>query len=104
MALTSTNQHIVSNVVTRNEAVHLLVIQLATDVAHNPAPVPLVIGVPFKIKGACHLSDPHVIDGVDHKEDEPDHQVAPAILKDRLLSSLEHPLVLMIGDQASELV
>ena len=62
MALTSTNQHIVSDVVTRNEAVHLLVTQLATDVAHNPAPVPLVIGVPFKVKGACHLSDPHIID------------------------------------------
>ena len=102
MALTSSNKDIVSNVVTRNEAIHLLVTQLATDVTHNPAPVPLVIGVPFKVKGACHLSDPHVINGVDYKEDEPDHQVAPAILKDRLPSSLQHPPVLVFSDQASE--
>ena len=104
MALTSSNQHVVADVVTRNEAGHLLIAQLATDVAHDPAPVLHMSSVAFEVKGAGHLRHPHLKDGVDAVEEELHHQVAPAILIHRLLPILEHPQILVLRDQVPELV
>jgi hypothetical protein len=74
-----------------------------TDVAHDPAPVLLVSSL-LEVKGADHLSNPHLIESVEHIEKDLDHQVAPTTLEDWLLAILEHPLILVRIEESSELV
>ena len=103
MTSASSNQLVLSDVVSRNEARHRVSSQLTTDVAHDPAPVLLVVGVPLEVEGASNLSDLHFVEGVEHIEEDLEHQVTPATLEDGLHAILEHPLVLVRIDESSEL-
>ena len=98
MTSASSNQLVVADVVSRNEARHRVSSQLTTDVAHDPAPVLLVGGVPLEVEGAGHLSNSHLIEGVDPLEEDLEHQVAPATLEDGLHAILEQPLILVSID------
>ena len=100
----STNKHIVAEIVARNQSLHPLIAHLAINVANNPAPVLLVIGVVLEVKSTCTLRNSHIVKLVEAVEEEANHHVTPAFLELRLLSSWKNPLVLVLRDQFLELM
>ena len=86
MTFASSIKDIISEIVTSNQARHLIISLLVTDVAHDLAPVLLVSSL-LEVKGASNLRNLHFIVGVENIEEEFKHQVEPSFSKTGFLPS-----------------